>query len=1082
MTRRLGIHRTVVGLFFFVCLVGLSAGLSCPSVDPLNPAVPYGNRAPRVIVTSVTTPTGESSVLPGGTVGIGFSGEDGEDVAVVRVFASTSTNPTPAQELLILDGFAVGPGVGSGIANWNTTGAPTGFYYIYAEIDDRTYDPITGLGNRAVRSTFATPVEIAVPGTKPLTNPPKLEFVYPTVNLGLSSNDEVTTRYQYNDSDSPVRVTLLLDTDLIPTNDDINNPGDPLDPNTKIIILPSEAAKPTDPNYEGIRTNPRDLVATTLAEPWVLVEYRFTIDFQKIPKRSQPYYLRATITDETNRVHAYAPGSITVSALAEGTVDVGDLGFGLAGARFHGFSQGENLGSDFVSMDDLDQDGPGDFLIAGRFASPRNRYQSGAAYLIFGRRKTPFPPDTNDNGRPDVTGEGGQVVDFPAPPAYLPNPYDTQNVGRFGGVNSINSVGRFFRGTVYAMPAAHGDRTPPEELLDPTDPNNAVHLAARTAGLTSITRFDMNQDGISDVVFGLPFVSHALDSVDDDPADGCEGGGYIDGAPNSTRCNQTPPNDNLSGGPDEINQGLVVMVDGTTDIANSFRLFVDAGVAGQYDSPGHLDDEGVIRAGASEVPMGVRIRGAWYDNDWDQLLEGSDCCLAHVGAGCENTACSDLVCDYPGMSYCCSDGERGWDYLCAWMAMRFCSVCSAFGGYVYTSSSEYGRTVAVLPRVDNDSFDELLVSAPGFDPLDPAVDPGSAGLLDRDRGRVTVWWSNVLTGEGYFGGSVRSLPGYTQCPGGGCTEGTDYCCRARVVQPTSNDIWGQEPGDRLGYAAAAGDINQDGTSDISAGAPGADRNGRVDCGVAYIFAVPVGGFGDTDLASATFPRVEIVGENDYDRFGEVQTGVGDISGDSIADAAFAAEWYDGPNGLDSGYVGVVFGNRPITGEMGFSPAEVGTFVLPGIRFYGAAAGARAGHDIASAGDFNGDGVSDLLISSPGETRFVGGQLRRGVVYLIFGGNHLVNTTIGANTWFSLSQVGTSALPGIVFISRFAVGTLDEAPLETVGGIGDIDDDGFDDIILGAPLADFAYSVTQRRLDAGEAYIVYGSNHGSNRIP
>ncbi len=595
----------------------------------------------------------------------------------------------------------------------------------------------------------------------------------------------------------------------------------------------------------------------------------------------------------------------------------------------------------------------------------------------------------------------------------------------------------------------------------------------------------MNQDGTLDLIFGLPFVSHALDAMDDDPSDGCTEPRYIDSAPNWTRCTgEGAINDDLAYGPDTINQGLVIMVDGRTDLANSFRLFVDAALAGQYDPDGTVDDEGVLRAGANEIPFGMRIRGAWYDNDWDQLLEGSNCCVQHAEAGCDNTACQDAVCALPGMDFCCSDR---WSFLCAFMAAitpQCSTLCSGFGGYIYTSTNEYGRTVAALPSVDNDLFDELLVSSPGFNPFDPAVG-GAGGLLDTDRGRVTVWWSNVVTNSGYYGDSVLSLPGYSVCPGGGCTSGEPArCCRTRTIQPTNSDILGQQPGDRFGFAAAAGDMNQDGTTDIVAGAPGADRNGRIDCGVVYVFATPVGGFGDTDLSRVSFPRIEIRGDHDFDRFGEVQTGIGDISQDTIADVAFGSEWYDGPNGADSGYVGVIFGNRPITGEEGFSPAQVGTFSLPGIRFYGVAAGARAGHRIASAGDFNGDGVADLLISSPGETRLVNGQLRRGVVYLIFGGQHLVNYSTGANTWFNLSQVGTPALPGIVFISRFAAGTADEAPLDTVGGIGDIDDDGFDDIILGATTADFVNpnSPNQRRVDAGEVYIVYGSNHGSNKLP
>ena len=163
-------------------------------------------------------------------------------------------------------------------------------------------------------------------------------------------------------------------------------------------------------------------------------ESRFTIDFAKIPVSKDPYFLRATIQDDLHTIHRYAIGSITITQLATGVVNLGDVGFSLAGARWHGFSTGENLGADFVGVPDIDGDGLAEILVAGRFASPRNRNQAGAAYLIFGRRKTPFPLDTNGNGLPDVLDGNGNVIDFPAPPTFVSNPYLPINVGRFGGV------------------------------------------------------------------------------------------------------------------------------------------------------------------------------------------------------------------------------------------------------------------------------------------------------------------------------------------------------------------------------------------------------------------------------------------------------------------------------------------------------------------------------------------------------------------------------------------------------------------------------------------------------------------------
>lgn len=1064
MERRNSARRALVSVSLTVCLVVVTAGLTCPptggDISGLNPPVPPGNRPPRVLITAIDTPLGNLTAEIGELVTISFTGEDGEDTATVRIFASTSSNPSPSQTIPILSNFAVGPGVGSGTASWNTAGVSPAAYNIFAEIDDHSFDPSTGVGNPPIRVVSAAPVQVVPPGTTPLSSPPQIVLTNPRPNLGLASQDDVTVRYIYADLDSGVTVTLLLDKDLNPTNDDINNPGDPFDPNTKIIILPSSALLPGDPPGDaGLRANPRTFPNPTTQGifPYpgaplagVEIEYHFKIDFSKIPVQSQPYYIRATITDGDATRHAYATGSLTISRYAQGTVDVSDLGFTLAGARFQGFSAFENFGTDFVDATDLDADGAGDFLIASRFGSPRNRFQPGAAYLIFGRPKVPFPPDTNGNGLPDTPGPGGGVVDYPAVPDYLPNPYDPQNVGRFGGIISINSVSTFFRGTTYAMPAPRFSafNPPPPAIEDPD------HIGIGTAGLTSITRIDMTGDGIADLVFGLPYISGAYDHIDDDPSDGgCDAPyGYnpnscpacfVDREPNYNRCDEGGQhgngNDDMGINIDEtgligagdLDQGLVIGVDGTNDIRNIFRKFVDAGLAGQFDPGGAIDDEFVIH-GDDTIPRGFRMRGGWFPEEF-------------VGGG-------------P-------------------FELRI------------THDNEYGETVSALKSIDNDLSDELLVSIPGH---------------EGERGQILVWLGEDYTNEGHYASDkVRSLPAIgsaSDCGGDACFEdiippvmpgGTPttvtYCARrCYIATPVSVPIIGEAPNDRLGFAGPAGDFNQDGVDDITAGAPGASRNGFFKNGIFYVFFSPVGGFGPIDLGVNPPPHIKIIGTHDNDQFGRKQTRILDINGDNIDDVAFSSENFDFnitgsvAEEADVGYVGIIFGQRDLTGENTFAPLDVGTAVIPGVKFFGAVPGALAGHDLASAGDFNNDGFGDLLVSCPGETRTVGSQTRRGVVYLIFGGQHLTNQS------FNLSQVGTSALPGIVFIGRsyFQDPISDPAPLETVGGIGDIDGDGFDDIMIGAPHFDFvnAASPNQRRLDAGEAYLIYGSNSGTNALP
>lgn len=192
------------------------------------------------------------------------------------------------------------------------------------------------------------------------------------------------------------------------------------------------------------------------------------------------------------------------------------------------------------------------------------------------------------------------------------------------------------------------------------------------------------------------------------------------------------------------------------------------------------------------------------------------------------------------------------------------------------------------------------------------------------------------------------------------------------------------------------------------------------------------------------------------------------------------------NIVDNGFVGVIFGGVFTDGDRSIN--QIATTDLPGTIFYGSGPNFRAGHDVSSAGDFNEDGFGDILIAVPGETRIdAAARERLGVVYLVFGGTHLYNTT------WDLSQVGSVDLPGIVFMSPYVKGAPNEAAMTSVAFIGDINRDGFGDISIGLPDADFIdLSFPQgpdapesdagvgRRSNAGNAYIVYGNNFGTNR--
>ena len=324
------------------------------------------------------------------------------------------------------------------------------------------------------------------------------------------------------------------------------------------------------------------------------------------------------------------------------------------------------------------------------------------------------------------------------------------------------------------------------------------------------------------------------------------------------------------------------------------------------------------------------------------------------------------------------------------------------------------------------------------------------------------------------GDNAVSVPCYTGAP-----------CPGRTFYFTNTSYYlGANRGDNLGYAKPAGDFNLDGNRDILMGAPGASRphphTGELlsNNGIVYIM------FGRPDLPEFTDlermnpPRIEIHGTRSGDRFGAMQTIVGDLDQDGLPDIGFSSPYASGPGGAESGFVGVVFGGRRLTGENVYTVDQVATAQLPGIRFYGTQPGGHAGAVINNAGDFNGDGIDDLLIVAPNERHIVNGVERRGAAYLIFGGTHLMG-----NRSFLLSQVGTAELPGIVFVSPYATGSAEEAPIDWASAAGDVNGDGFDDILIGVSEADYVNPLepSQRRNNAGEMYLIYGNNTGSNML-
>ncbi len=171
-------------------------------------------------------------------------------------------------------------------------------------------------------------------------------------------------------------------------------------------------------------------------------------------------------------------------------------------------------------------------------------------------------------------------------------------------------------------------------------------------------------------------------------------------------------------------------------------------------------------------------------------------------------------------------------------------------------------------------------------------------------------------------------------------------------------------------------------------------------------------------------------------YGFAVRGIGDVDGDGHDDIAISAPLADGPPD-DSGGIGEPTANRGMVsiwhGTGSATPSYAGVFLVPGVTIFGNDPGAGFGEVLAS-GDFDGDGFADLVIGAPNHGE---GFAAAGRVFLYRGGpDGLVVDAEqpGGPTWIEGPQPG----------SQFGA---------AIACAGDVDGDGDDELLVGAPFFD-----------------------------
>ena len=286
-------------------------------------------------------------------------------------------------------------------------------------------------------------------------------------------------------------------------------------------------------------------------------------------------------------------------------------------------------------------------------------------------------------------------------------------------------------------------------------------------------------------------------------------------------------------------------------------------------------------------------------------------------------------------------------------------------------------------------------------------------------------------------------------------------------------IPGIDQGDNLGRSvSSAGDINGDGIDDLIIGAPFADAAYSYSSeGEAYVVFGSNEGF-DAELDLTTLDGSNgftISGLDSFDNLGRSVSSAGDVNGDGIDDLIIGAPYADSAYSYSSeGEAYVVFGsNEGFDAELDLTSLD-GTngFIIPGLDRFG-----NLGRSVSSLGDINGDGIDDLIIGAPnaGEiTSYYGyygyyyyNSDSRGEAYIVFGSNEGFDESLDLN-----------ALDGSNGFTISGLDPFDDLG-EAVSSAGDVNGDGIDDLIIGAPFADSGYFYSSE----GEAYVVFGSNEG-----
>ncbi len=317
---------------------------------------------------------------------------------------------------------------------------------------------------------------------------------------------------------------------------------------------------------------------------------------------------------------------------------------------------------------------------------------------------------------------------------------------------------------------------------------------------------------------------------------------------------------------------------------------------------------------------------------------------------------------------------------------------SLYGG---VRQAGLGHTLAAVGDVNGDGYDDMVVGAPFY-----------GSYTGSHEGRAYLFLGSAM--------GLATTPAWTIAGGGSC--GNYYC--------------------NVGYGVgAAGDVNGDGYADVIV-SMGRWSNGQYDEGRVNVY------YGSPTGLSVT-PNWMVEGNQYRGYFGATPGTAGDVNGDGYDDVIIGS---GASYGVGKNTAFVYLGSP--TGLSCGTGCPVDATAAAAWTFTSSQATANVGGAVATAGDLNGDGFSDVLVAAPLYDE--GGRTDAGMVWAFLGSSAGLSST---PVW---SAVGDQAYAQLGY------------GLSTAG---DVNGDGYDDFVVGAPRYD------NGQTDEGRAWLYLGSALG-----